>query len=181
MLAEQEKLRRILAWTLYTYGARLLPKSTRPFGRISKRLRALLCVNLFDQCGQNVNVERGADFGSGRGICIGTNSGIGVDCIISGPVDIGDNVMMGPRCMLYARNHAFQSTDIPMNQQGFANFRPIRIEDDVWIGAGVIILGGVTVGTGAIIAAGSVVTRDVARMTIAGGNPARLIRNREPS
>ena len=86
--------------------------------------------------------------------------------------------MMGPNVSCYPRNHAFNRTDIPMNQQGFAEEKPIIIEDDVWIGANSIILGGVKIGNGAIIGAGAVVTKDVPPRAIVAGNPAKLIKYR---
>ncbi|WP_408636200.1 DapH/DapD/GlmU-related protein [Nocardioides mangrovicus] len=66
-----------------------------------------------------------------------------------------------------------------MNRQGFVADRRIVVEDDVWIGAGVTIVAGRRIGTGSIVAAGSVVTRDVAPWTVVGGNPAREIGRRE--
>lgn len=172
---------RALRWAAYYYFARLLPKSTRPFGRFARRLRGWLCRGLFEHAGQSINVERGADFGSGRTVRLGDYSGIGVDCVLSGRVTIGNNVMMGPRSVLIARNHAFQDTEIPMNRQGFAEERPIVIGDDVWIGTNVIVLPGVSVGHGAILAAGAVVSKDVQPYSIVGGNPARRIGSRIPS
>ena len=78
-----------------------------------------------------------------------------------------------------ARNHAFDRTDIPMNQQGFTPEKPIVIEDDVWIGARVIILPGVHIGTGAVVGAGAVVTKDVPDYAVVGGNPARILKMRK--
>jgi len=138
-----------------------------------------LCRHLFRLCGTEVNIEHGADFGSGRLISIGNRSGIGVDAWIRADIIIGNDVMMGPRCTIYGRYHRFDRTDIPMNRQGMGAYDPIYIEDDVWIGACVIILKGVSIGKGAIIAAGSVVTKDVKPYSIVAGNPARLIRHRK--
>lgn len=50
-------------------------------------------------------------------------------------VTIGENVMMGPECIIYTRNHEFSNVDIPMNIQGFKKIQPVHIKDDVWIGA----------------------------------------------
>lgn len=66
-----------------------------------------------------------------------------------------------------------------MCQQGLSEPRPVLIEDDVWIGARVIILPGVKVGKGSVIGAGSVVTKDVMPYTVVGGNPARVLKGRE--
>jgi maltose O-acetyltransferase len=161
------------------YGfARHLPASYHVGGRIARRLRRRLGQVLLDETGRNVNIEHGARFGSGRGIRLGSNSGIGIDADIVGPVSIGENVMMGPRVTMIARNHEFRDPDTPMLLQGLADPRPIAIESDVWIGANVILLPGVRVGTGAIIGAGAVVTRDVPALSIVAGNPARLVGQR---
>ncbi|MDH3026960.1 DapH/DapD/GlmU-related protein [Gordonia alkanivorans] len=66
-----------------------------------------------------------------------------------------------------------------MIEQGYSARKPVVIGDDVWIGARVIILPGVTVGRGCVIGAGSVVAKDIPEYTIAAGNPCRVIRNRE--
>ncbi len=133
---------------------------------------------MLDTCGDDVNIEHGAWFGSGRGISVGDRSAIGLDALVIGPVTIGRDVMMGPRCVLLSTNHEFGSTDVPMNAQGFQADRPIVIEDDVWIGAGTTILPGCHLGRGSIVGAGSVVTHSIDPWSVVGGNPARLLRRR---
>lgn len=86
---------------------------------------------------------------------------------------------MGPDCIALTQNHAFDRVDIPMIQQGLQEEKKINIGNDVWIGQRVIILPGVTIGDGAIIGAGSVVTKNVNDYDIVAGNPARVIRNRK--
>jgi maltose O-acetyltransferase len=110
-------------------------------------------------------------------IAIGDNSGFGMNSRI-GSVTIGKNVMMGPDCLILTKNHAFDSTDIPMNMQGYKEDSPVTIGNDVWIGQRVIILPALRIGDGAIIGAGSVVTKNVEDYTIVAGNPARVIRKR---
>ena len=66
-----------------------------------------------------------------------------------------------------------------MNLQGFATEKPVLIADDVWIGARVIILPGVRIGTGAVIGAGAVVTKDMPDYSVVGGNPARVLKMRK--
>jgi len=127
--------------------------------------------------GKNVNIEHGADFGSGRHIEIGDNSGLGVRCWIGAAV-IGNDVMIGPDVVVLSASHKFDRTDIPMCQQGGEPLRPVYIGDDVWIGTWAIILPGRKIGKGAIIGAGAVVTKDVPEYAIVGGNPARVIRYR---
>jgi maltose O-acetyltransferase len=171
-------LGRMTAVAAYLGLARHLPWSPRPGGAASRRIRGRLARLMLDECGEDVNVEHGAWFGSGRGIRLGDRSDIGMDALVIGPLHIGRDVMMGPRCILLASSHAFGSVDVPMNRQGFLDDRPIVIEDDVWVGAGSIVLPGVRIGTGSIVGAGSVVTRDVPPRTVVAGNPARAVRSR---
>lgn len=173
-----EKLKKWFFFIIYYYIARKLPISNYPGGGLGKSLRYITSKRLFRKCGENVNVERGADFLFGDTIEIGDRSGIGVDAWIRAEIIIGKDVMMGPQVIIYGKYHAFERIDVPMMEQGMAEFRPIVIEDDVWIGARSIILQNLTIGKGAIIAAGSVVTRDVAPYTIVAGNPASLVRHR---
>ncbi len=172
---------RVICYFLYYGFAAHLPPSYAPVGSLWKSLRYWLCHGLFASCGKGVNVETGAKFNSGSEIRIGDRSGIGINCVLNGPVAIGSDVMMGPEVHFYTTNHDFSRTDIPMRQQGFKDVRPITINDDVGIGTRVIFLPGVTVGKGAIVAAGAVVTKDVPEWGIVAGNPARFIRSRTDS
>ena len=115
----------------------------------------------------------------GEGLKIGNNSSIGPYAYIgcSGMIEIGDNVMMSPRVSIYAENHVFDRTDITIKDQGVKR-EFVKIEDDCWIAANSIILAGVTIGKGSIIAAGSVVTRDVPPYSIVAGVPATVIKSR---
>ena len=92
-------------------------------------------------------------------------------------ITIGKNVMIGDFASIRDDDHRFDRLDIPMIEQGMAT-SPIIIEDDVWIGHGAIVLRGVKIGTGAIIAAGAVVTKDVPAFAIVGGVPAKIIKYR---
>jgi maltose O-acetyltransferase len=85
---------------------------------------------------------------------------------------------MGPEVVIRTNNHRFDRTDIPMRIQGFSEEKPVFIGDDVWIGQRAIILPGVRVGDHAIVGAGAVVTKDVPKGAIVGGNPARVLRMR---
>ncbi len=169
---------RLAASAAYLAVARHLPWSPRPGGAVARRLRGALATAMLDRCGSDVNIEHGAWFGSGRGIEVGDRSAIGMDALVIGPLTVGDDVMMGPRCVLISEGHGAGSVDVPMNRQGFVPSRRIVIEDDVWIGAGVTILPGRRIGRGSIVGAGSVVTRDVPPYSIVGGNPATVIRQR---
>lgn len=170
---------RILFLFLYYGLARYLPVSYRPYGgKIGKRLRYVCCKHIFSQCGVDVNVERGVEFGAGNQIKIGDYSGLGIDSWIMGSVTIGRNVIMGPEVMIISAKHNYSDPFMAIRLQGTAPERSVIIEDDVWIGARVIILPGRRIGRGAILGAGSVVTKDVPPYAIVGGNPAVVLKYR---
>ncbi len=103
---------------------------------------------------------------------------LGQDSIIgsTAEVEIGNDVMMGPEVLIYTSNHGMEQ-GIPMRLQPLQS-APVRIGNDVWIGARCILLPGVTVHDGAVVAAGAVVTRDVPEDAIVGGVPARVLKHR---
>jgi len=169
---------RLLMLTLYYGIARHLPASDTTAGRWARAVRGAICRRLFAHMGEAVKVEKGAHFGSGANVAIGDRSGLGIDCWINGPLRIGCDVMMAPEVMIIARNHRYDALDVPMREQGETAPRPVTIEDDVWIGARAILLPGVTIGRGAIVGAGAVVTCDVPPYAIVGGNPSRVIKYR---
>ena len=111
------------------------------------------------------------------GIKIGRDSLIGEYTVIRGQggVTLGDRVYTSPMTQLIAVNHNFDDPTRPFVEQGITA-QGIVVEDDVWIGSSAIITDGVRVGQGAVVAAGAVVTKDVAPHTVVGGVPARLIR-----
>ena len=86
--------------------------------------------------------------------------------------------MMGTDVTVITRNHKHERTDIPMRLQGFEEEKPVYIGNDVWLGDRVTLMPGVHIGNGCIVAAGSVVTKDVPDYSIVGGVPARVIRSR---
>jgi UDP-3-O-[3-hydroxymyristoyl] glucosamine N-acyltransferase len=90
---------------------------------------------------------------------------------------IGRNVMIGPHCYFTDADHGTDPA-APVRSQPM-RYRPLIVEDEAWIGAHVTVLPGVTIGRGAVVAAGAVVTRDVAPMTVVAGVPARLLRHRD--
>ena len=170
------KIKQAVGIILYKLIAKHLPLSDTHFNLGGKRLRALCGKLILPACGENVNIERGAQFA--YDLKIGNNSGIGVNALISPHVTIGNDVMMGPDCIFFTSNHGTEDLHVPMWRQESSAPKPIVIGNDVWIGARVIILGGVHVGDGSVIGAGSVVTKDVAPYSIVAGNPAKLIRKR---
>ena len=171
------RLKRLIGKIVYAF-ARHLPESYKvKIGQ--QKLRAFCGKMLLETCGKNVNIEKNAEFA--YSVELGDNSGLGINCRISGKARIGNNVMMGPNVSIITRNHSFERTDIPMNSQGMSEEKPVIIEDDVWLGANAIILPGVTISKGAIVGAGAVVTKDVPEYAIVGGNPAKILKFRKTS
>lgn len=115
----------------------------------------------------------------GYGLTMGDSSSIGpfsfVGC--SGKIEIGSNVMIGPRVSLFAENHNFSNVNTSIKKQGVNN-KGITIEDDCWIGSGVIILDGVTIGHGSVIGAGVIITKDILPNSIVIDKKYKLIRSR---
>ncbi|SHM56839.1 Acetyltransferase (isoleucine patch superfamily) [Cyclobacterium lianum] len=115
----------------------------------------------------------------GEGLKVGDQSSIGPYAYIgcSGYIEIGNNVMMSPRVSIYSENHNFGDTGRPMIEQGVTRSF-VKIEDDCWIASHAVILAGVTIGKGSVVAAGSIVTRDVPPFSLVAGNPAKVIKTR---
>jgi acetyltransferase-like isoleucine patch superfamily enzyme len=117
----------------------------------------------------------------GEGITMGANSAIDAYSFIgsSGPVTIGENVIMGQHVCFHPENHNFDRTDVPIKLQGTVR-QGITIEDDVWVGANVTFLDGAHVGRGCVIGAGSLVRGNIPAYSVAVGAPARIVRSRNP-
>jgi len=117
----------------------------------------------------------------GEGIEIGNNVGISAYCYIQvrGKIIIKDNVLFGPGVIIISENHNFSDLEKPINLQGETR-KGVIIEEGVWIGARATILDGVKIGKNSIIAAGSVVTKNVPEYCIVAGVPATIIKYRKP-
>lgn len=152
------------------------------------RCRLLLALRRNIHLGRNSTFGRGTVFYAPHEITIGDNVYIGKYCSLETDMEIGSDVLIGSNVGLVGKyDHDYTSIgksikDSPWIGDADYQFKgkdlKIRVGSDVWIGYGAVILGGVTIGRGAIVAAGSVVTRDVAPYSIVGGNPAKVISRR---
>ncbi|QIR15100.1 acyltransferase [Shewanella aestuarii] len=171
-------MKKIYLVLYYTILNKLPDNDRGKIGKISRRIRGFACKKIFKETKKNININKYVDFGSGANIKLGENSSFGNYCQIANDLECGDNVMMAPEVVIFSVNHAHDRTDIPLIKQGNLAPRPVRIHDDVWIGQRAMIMPGVTINKGSIIAAGSIVTKDVPEYSIVGGNPAKFIRKR---
>jgi acetyltransferase-like isoleucine patch superfamily enzyme len=186
-IKSNEKLKKLVHWSI------LIPNQTRPRlwikyfinpfyhkkgkGAIIRRRTRLDVVpwNRFE-LGANSTIEDFAAINNGVGpVIIGDRTKIGLSNTIIGPVTIGNDIRLAQNITLSGLNHNYEDINIPIHKQGVST-APISIEDNTWIGANVVVLAGVTIGKHAIVAAGSIVTKDIPPYSVAVGNPARIIK-----
>lgn len=153
--------------------------------KMLRRALVVLSRPRFSKCGRNVRFSPFDSFDHAR-IEIGDDVFIGSGAVFHATlsrITIGNKVMFGPQVMILGGDH--NSSEIgrfmfDVKEKLPENDVPVIIEDDVWVGARAIILKGVTIGSGSIVAAGSVVTRSVPRYSVVAGSPARVLRMRFP-
>ncbi len=140
-------------------------------------------ISMGERCSveQNVYFNAAGGYASGRAIEIGNGTFIGTGCEFNAieSIQIGQNCLIASGSRFVDHNHGTE-TGTPMKLQPEIS-AAIRVGDDVWVGVNSVVLKGVTIGEGAIVAAGSVVTKSVEPYTIVGGVPAKLIRARQHS
>ncbi|MBD2093297.1 acyltransferase [Microcoleus sp. FACHB-1515] len=137
--------------------------------------------------GNHVVLDQGVNIRAGGGemgvytdgISIGENTYISAYAFIAGPgsVRIGRDCLIASHCSIYASNHIFADRNTPIHAQGLT-MKGVTIEDDCWLGSGVRVLDGVTIGRGSVIGAGAVVTKSIPPFSIAVGVPAKVIGTR---
>lgn len=144
-----------------------------------KQLRILRKLNSY---GTNVYICSNVSFSSPQNICIGSHVWIGPNSRFDGTgnLTIGQGCIISRNVEVLTSNHRFQGEnleEIPYDKHFI--LEPVTIGENVWVGLRTVILPGVNIGEGAIIGAGSIVTKDVPPLAIVGGNPARIIRYRD--
>jgi len=138
------------------------------------------CVDSFIRLGNNAHVAQFAVLRAGeRGITVHDNVGINARSFLdgNGGIEIGPNTLLSPGVQCISGNHVVDDRETPIRQQGTA-YGKVTIGEDCWLGTNVVVLPGVTIGRGAVIGAGAVVTRDVPAFAIALGVPADVIGER---
>ena len=137
--------------------------------------REAVIRRLLGRTGKNVSIVSPFFCDYGYNIEIGENFFMNMNCVIldGAKVTFGDNVFVAPGCGFYTAGHPL---DAERRNAGLEYALPIRIGNNVWIGAQVCVLPGVTIGDNSVIGAGSVVTKDIPSGVLAAGNPCRVIR-----
>ena len=173
-----KKITRLICLIGYYLIFKHLPSPNSP-NNVIVIIRSFLCKFIFKHIGKKVNIQKGVYFGKGNKVSIGKYSGIGEDSRLmqADEIIIGDDVIIGQQLMIATHNHNFDNLNQLIRLQGGIT-NPVKIENNVWIGARVTILCGVKIGEGSVIAAGSVVVKNIPSFTIAGGVPAKVIRER---
>ena len=149
-----------------------MPRNTRPS---ESQKREQILKNLLAEIGENCYIEPPLHANWGKYTHFGNNVYANFNLTLVDDTDIfvGDNVMFGPNVIIATAGHP---VDPPLREK-VAQFNiPVRIGKNVWIGAGAIVLPGVTIGDHSVIGAGSVVTKDIPPNVVAVGNPCRVLR-----
>ncbi|MDO8527435.1 MAG: acyltransferase [Deltaproteobacteria bacterium] len=163
-----------MRWSVWRKFRCFLPSSTiiatPKFIKIGKNLALGKFCQIYCQ-----DPEKGSVLEIGNNVSLNSNAMIIAN--EGGKIYIGNDVLLGPNVVLRAANHSFESKNIPIRSQGHKG-GTIVLEDDVWLGAGVVVLPNVRIGKGSVVGAGSVVTKDIPPFSVAMGVPAHVVRSR---
>lgn len=172
-------LRAIKPFYVVSYEAVMQVLFALPRFRTITFVKVLLLKIMGAKVGRKPYIYPGVWITPGRNLTLGDNVDLAKDVLITttGGVTIGDRTLVGYRSMILSSNHTIPPVGEPFPVSGDKH-NPIHISNDVWIGANCIITAGVTIGKGAVIAAGSVVTKDIPDNSIAAGVPAKIIKMR---
>lgn len=139
-------------------------------------MRARFMRYFFKAMGKDNVLQAGLRVANPEMVAIGSHCNLarGVFITGGGGVTIGDWVGFGPDTKIWSVNHRFADPDTPWLLQGWDK-KPVVVEDDVWLGANVFVMPGVTIGKGAIVSAGTVVNKSIPPYAIVTGNPGRVV------
>lgn len=178
---EQIQIKQLIYLAIYYGFAQFLPNSYgifKPIAEVSNWIRIFCVKRIFKKCGHIRTINRRVNFATGRNVEMGDESGIGANTTIPGNTIIGNNVIISRNCFILGRNHRFDRTDIPLNDQGFWPPKQTIIEDDCWIGMNTLMTPGRHISKGTIVGMGSCLTKDFPPYSIVGGAPAKFIKSR---
>lgn len=163
-----------LRWEFNRWGKQCLSRIPGGLGSFLRRH-----LYRFAACGRDDLLMEGLWVEYPQRLRIGDHVNINRDCFLNagGEITIGDWVLVGPKVVIYSQNHIIDGIDVPISCAP-DEYGPVTVGDDVWIGAAATILPGVTIGEGAVVAAGAVVTHDVEPFSVVAGVPARHVRFR---
>lgn len=150
-----------------------------PSTGIGPKKRKIFYMYTLPKCGNIQFLHPGVTINFPENVTIGDNIIINRNVLITArsKISLGNNVLIGSNVVLNDSNHVIKDCETPITKQGHTA-EPIIVEDDVWIASNAVVLKGVRIGKGAVVAAGSVVTKDVEPYTVVAGIPARKIKNR---
>ena len=186
-IKSNERLKKMALWSI------LIPNQSRPRKWIQWFVNPFVHKKGMNSCirrrtrldvvpwnkfnlGQNSTIEDFTAINNSVGdVIVGDRTRIGLSNTLIGPVHVGDDVRLAQNVVLSGLNHNYKEIDSPIHKQGVST-KPIVVEDESWIGANVVIVPGVTIGKHSIVAAGSVVTKNVPPYSVVAGNPARLLK-----
>lgn len=168
------------------HNARKLTKNYNSTPSTNSQKRNGILNELLGEIGDNVNIDTPFYCDYGKHIFVGSNVIININCtfVDCNKIEIGNNVLIASNVQIYTATHSTNVTERLVKDWDSSSkspyFRayalPVKIEANVWIGGGVIILPGVTIGKNTVIGAGSVVTKSIPENCVAVGNPCRVIR-----
>lgn len=170
----------------YKKNARELLAAYNSLGYDKKKEKRKILEKLFGSIGENVSVGLPFICDYGRNIHIGKNVSVNMNCtfVDCNRIDVGDNVLIASNVQIYTATHPIELSERltknwnPNSGEYFwqTYALPVKIGNNCWLGGGVIVLPGVTIGDGAVIGAGSVVTKDIPANVVAVGNPCKVLR-----
>ena len=130
--------------------------------------------------GANSTIEDFCTINNGVGaIYIGSETRIGIGSVLIGPVNVGSNVRLAQNVVVSALNHNYSDVSKPISKQGIT-INEVYIGDETWIGANSVVLPGVFIGKHCVIAAGSIVTKNIPSYSVVAGNPAKVVKVYQP-